>query len=753
MQTRCLQLNGLNVTLCHQPDATQAAALVKVAAGSHDEPDRWPGLAHLLEHLLFTGSQRWPNDGRLMSWVQANGGQVNATTQARESAWFFEVAPDIFPQGLLRLQDMLVAPSLTAEAIRQEIAVIDAEDRLLQHHASARAEAALCAPVTSPGLFQRFRTGNRRAFGDNVTDLQAALRAFHQRFFCSGNMTLWLQGPQSLDALTDLASSFAAAFQARDTARMPEPQITLSPNRTLALYQDGPTALWQSWLIPAALRDSVTLLRAFLLDEAPGGLLATLSARNLATGLQVKWLYQSETTVWLAVVMTTEQPAAVVPHIASFMQALGHTTPAQRQHYWQLAQQRLAEQSPLMQLQARALGFAAIGDCPGLDALLRELATSAATMLLCAADVEGAPHNVQGYDLSLTAWQTPAQRCQPGDWSFYPQQRPLPLHAEPTGLAVLPHIKPDDTPGTLVLRPELFSTLAAGQACEPELRPVFALLRHFAGSGEWREVQGVWQLTLRLPADQGLLSASLAQLLPGLTKQNSEFMPVIPGIAIRELLRQLPYRLAASLNPTGWRAVLLGGDAERQRIVAQQLSVLAVNSSTRTYSNTVAGESCIPHPSDDSAVLVFIPLDDPQQLAALRALALVCEPRFYQRYRVEQPVGYVASCRYHRCVDTDGILFALQSPDYPAASLIQFCADFLHDISSLIAQLDINPIKTQLLRVKEDREVVALREANGLTNLESEKVAALTQQDIKQLHQHVLSARHRWRILYARGKN
>lgn len=93
MHSRCLQLNGLNVTLCHQPDATQAAALVKVAAGSHDEPERWPGLAHLLEHLLFTGSQRWPHDGRLMSWVQANGGQVNATTQARESAWFFEVTP------------------------------------------------------------------------------------------------------------------------------------------------------------------------------------------------------------------------------------------------------------------------------------------------------------------------------------------------------------------------------------------------------------------------------------------------------------------------------------------------------------------------------------------------------------------------------------------------------------------------------------------------------------------------------------
>ncbi len=88
MHTRSLTLNGLRVTLVHQPDATQAAALVKVAAGSHDEPDNWPGLAHLLEHMLFSGGQRWPDEGRLMSWVQAQGGQVNATTLARQSAFF-----------------------------------------------------------------------------------------------------------------------------------------------------------------------------------------------------------------------------------------------------------------------------------------------------------------------------------------------------------------------------------------------------------------------------------------------------------------------------------------------------------------------------------------------------------------------------------------------------------------------------------------------------------------------------------------
>ncbi|OAE08511.1 pyrroloquinoline quinone biosynthesis protein PqqF [Pantoea sp. OXWO6B1] len=758
MHTRCLQLNGLKVTLIHQPEASQSAALVSVAAGSHDEPDSWPGLAHLLEHLLFTGSQRWPNDGRLMSWVQACGGQVNASTQARQSAYFFEVAPENFSEGLLRLQDMLSAPRLTLEAIRQEIGVIDAEYRLLQHHAPARAEAAIFTPVTFPAVFQRFQTGNRAAFGDNVTELHAALQAFHQRFYHPENMALWLQGPQSLEALTGLAETFTAAFsprplQLRKRASITPQPVQLSPDRSLALQQEGPSALWQSWLLPAAFRDSVTLVREFLLDDAPGGLLATLHARSIATGLQVKWLYRSDTTDWLAITVASEQPAPVMALLNAFLQALSLTSTAQRQHYWQLAQQRLAAQSPLMQLQARALGFAAVGECPDISALLSELSTRAATTLFCTADAQAEKRLIQGYELALATWQVPAYRCPTVNWSFYPQQSPFPLSDAPTDVAVLPHIAPDTSPGTLVLRPELFTTLAAGPAYDHALRPVFAVLRHFAASGEWRDVQGVWQLRLQLPSDKTLLSAALAQLLQRLSQPARASSPHIPGIAIRELLRQLPYQLATSVEPAGWRAVLLGGDADQQRIVAQQLSVLKVNSPTRPSPASVAGETCIPQATDDSAVLLFIPLDDGQQLAALRALALICEPRFYQRYRVEQPVGYVVSCRYHRSVDTDGLLFGLQSPDCPASTLIQFCEAFLHDMTPGVAQCDINPIKTQLMGMKEDPEVAALRQANGLTNLEPEKVASLTQEAVQQLHQRLLTCRHRWRILYTKGKN
>ncbi|WP_258312920.1 AFG1/ZapE family ATPase, partial [Klebsiella pneumoniae] len=56
LATRTVTLpGGLQATLVHQPQADRAAALARVAAGSHHEPSRFPGLAHLLEHLFQHG--------------------------------------------------------------------------------------------------------------------------------------------------------------------------------------------------------------------------------------------------------------------------------------------------------------------------------------------------------------------------------------------------------------------------------------------------------------------------------------------------------------------------------------------------------------------------------------------------------------------------------------------------------------------------------------------------------------------------
>ncbi len=81
---------------------------------------------------------------------------MNATTTARHSAFFFEVAADALADGVARLQEMLQAPLLLREDIQREV-VIDAEYRLIQQHEPSRREAAVRHAASAPAAFAAFR--------------------------------------------------------------------------------------------------------------------------------------------------------------------------------------------------------------------------------------------------------------------------------------------------------------------------------------------------------------------------------------------------------------------------------------------------------------------------------------------------------------------------------------------------------------------------------------------------------------------
>lgn len=107
---------------------------------------------------------------------------------------------------------MLQAPLLSRLDIQREVAVIDAENRLIQQHDAARREAAARHAMEQPEVFRRFQVGSHDSLGQDTGSLHAALRDFHRRYYVAGHLQLWLQGPQTLDALAELAHTFATGF-------------------------------------------------------------------------------------------------------------------------------------------------------------------------------------------------------------------------------------------------------------------------------------------------------------------------------------------------------------------------------------------------------------------------------------------------------------------------------------------------------------------------------------------------------------
>lgn len=749
-ETRQLRLaNGLRVMLIHQPDAQQAAALAQVAAGSHDEPVAWPGLAHLLEHLLFSDSVRFQGDRRLMPWTQAAGGRLNATTLPRSSAWFFEAEPALLAEGTARLADMLAAPQFAPEAIAQEAAVIEAEYRLIQQHTPSRREAALNTRVSTPAAFQRFHVGSRDAFGADSAALKQALHQFHQRFFLAGETQLWLQGPQPLAALEKLAHAFAARLPSGQAEPRAE-AIRFNPEADIALETHTPGALWLTAYLnngQTDLRDNVTLLREFLQDEAPDSAMHGLRQQGWAQQLTFSWLSLDDAGGWLALQFDTEQPDAICAWLAHALRALARTSPEQQQHYLRLAQQRFAALTPLDQLRERAFGFAPPAQATGFHALLQQLANAPQARLWSAASVQGDEVETQGVSLRLHAWTPGCFNGRLPTLRFHPRMHQDADLLPPVDRAPL-LLLPGDRPATLMLRPPFFTSLSPATAADIDrrLRPLFALLRHQGGAGSWREAQGVWQLETQLPDGCEAWLASLPDALR--LDDGLSAAPPPDDVAIRELLRRLPQALAPCFAAGSWLAALCGGSPQQQKAIAHWLAPLAASAEAQTRAASGGRHLTISHHSRDNALLLFLPCPSGISLAALRALALLMEPRFFQRMRVERQIGYVVSCRYQRCADRDGILFALQSPEVTPDVLQAECQTFLQQLQIPDEVETLAILQSRLYgRLKSAMEVTerlqtGLRQAQGLDDLDEGAIGSLTLATLRQAQQRLLSA---WR--------
>ena len=60
----------------------KAAAALAVSVGSFSDPPAAQGLSHALEHMVFMGSERFPDENEYDSYLQQHGGSSNAWTDA-----------------------------------------------------------------------------------------------------------------------------------------------------------------------------------------------------------------------------------------------------------------------------------------------------------------------------------------------------------------------------------------------------------------------------------------------------------------------------------------------------------------------------------------------------------------------------------------------------------------------------------------------------------------------------------------------
>ena len=81
--------NKLKVLIISDPETKKAAASLDVFVGSSSDPEDRAGLAHFLEHMLFLGTEKYPDPDEYQTFIAQHGGSRNAFTAREHTNYFF----------------------------------------------------------------------------------------------------------------------------------------------------------------------------------------------------------------------------------------------------------------------------------------------------------------------------------------------------------------------------------------------------------------------------------------------------------------------------------------------------------------------------------------------------------------------------------------------------------------------------------------------------------------------------------------
>ncbi|WP_411359577.1 MULTISPECIES: insulinase family protein [unclassified Pseudidiomarina] len=215
--------NQLEVMLISDPKTEKSAASLSVGVGLLQDPMTQQGMAHYLEHMLFLGTENYPDTKGYSTFMSANGGSQNAYTWLDITNYMFSVNNDAVDEALARFSDFFKAPMLYPEYTEKEKNAVNAEWSM-RREMDFFGQFKLARNLLGDHPANRFLIGNLESLGDKEgSELHPETVAFYERYYSANIMKVAMIGNQSLEELEQLAVKH---FSSIENKEIEEPTVS-----------------------------------------------------------------------------------------------------------------------------------------------------------------------------------------------------------------------------------------------------------------------------------------------------------------------------------------------------------------------------------------------------------------------------------------------------------------------------------------------------------------------------------------------
>jgi secreted Zn-dependent insulinase-like peptidase len=313
--------NRMRVLLISDLETDKAAASLVVLRGQYHDPEEYLGLAHFLEHMLFIGTEKYPQLDGYQTFITRHGGSSNAYTAADHTNYFFDIQPEKFHEGLDRFSQFFISPLFDAQYVDREKNAVNSEYQLQVKDDGWRGSAVARAVLNPDHPASTFHIGSLESLGEGVRE---ALLEFFETEYSSDQMILVALTNESLDDMEAWIKPMFNAIEDRNAGDAPEQPPLFKPGDLPSVLQYKPLketrTVTYNFPVPSTTDHYRSKPAAYLSNllghEGEGSLHRYLKTAGLIEVLSAgAGRFDSDTSIINVDISLTQEGAAQIDHI------------------------------------------------------------------------------------------------------------------------------------------------------------------------------------------------------------------------------------------------------------------------------------------------------------------------------------------------------------------------------------------------------------------------------------------------------
>ncbi|KAF1968682.1 LuxS/MPP-like metallohydrolase [Bimuria novae-zelandiae CBS 107.79] len=316
--------NQLEVLLIHDATTDKASAAMDVNVGSFSDAEDMPGIAHAVEHLLFMGTEKYPEENNYNKYLTSYSGHSNAYTAATSTNYYFELAasnstpsnsktatPSATQEhlpidkeqsplwgALDRFGQFFICPLFLEDTVDREIKAVDSENKKNLQSDTWRLHQLSKNLANPKHPYNHFSTGSWKTLHDDPIARGVQIRdefmKFHATHYSANRMKLVVLGRENLDTLEEWVEEIFSKVPNKDLPRKRWDDVSVYTEKELLIQTFAkPVFESRSLEISFLYRDEEEFyeshpsryLSHLIGHEGPGSILAYIKAKGWANGL------------------------------------------------------------------------------------------------------------------------------------------------------------------------------------------------------------------------------------------------------------------------------------------------------------------------------------------------------------------------------------------------------------------------------------------------------------------------------------